>query len=534
MNQIHSDIREAIKTRGIHSLRVRISFLLILAAGILTFSISFVALNLFSNHTRAEHLKTAKGVALLAANSIQADSIETYLAQGKDVPGYQETFVYLKTLQKSIPDIKYLYVYQIKEDGCHVIFDTDEEAGDYQVNEIIEFDPTFLPLIDELLAGKEIEPLESNDQYGWLLTYYHPLFDSNGKCVCYIGIDISMDLLKQYRMTFLFRTIVLSLIAVILTVGFGIWISTKLLVKPLNGMSSNAISFMEQNGNVEGMKACVEKIKELNVSTSDEVENLYISFSRMTESMVQNIIRIKGMQEEKIGMMKKYSVELEKKVEERTRELTQEKERSESLLLNILPENIAAELTAHPDRIIAKKYPNATVLFTDIVGFTKLSSSMKAEDVVSMLNKMISMFDERAKNEGVEKIKTIGDAYMAATGLSENSDEDACRKMISYAQGLLKDVETFNAENNLNILLRIGINSGDLVAGVIGKSKFIYDVWGDTVNVASRMESTGEALKIHVSENTFEQTKDYFSYSRPVEVEVKGKGLMKTYYLQHI
>ena len=305
MNQIHSDIREAIKTRGIHSLRVRISFLLILAAGILTFSISFVALNLFSNHTRAEHLKTAKGVALLAANSIQADSIETYLAQGKDVPGYQETFVYLKSLQKSIPDIKYLYVYQIKEDGCHIIFDTDEEAGDYQVNEIIEFDPTFLPLIDELLAGKEIEPLESNDQYGWLLTYYHPLFDSNGKCVCYIGIDISMDLLKQYRMTFLFRTIVLSLIAVILTVGFGIWISTKLLVKPLNGMSSNAISFMEQNGNVEGMKACVEKIKELNVSTSDEVENLYISFSRMTESMVQNIIRIKGMQEEKISMMKK-------------------------------------------------------------------------------------------------------------------------------------------------------------------------------------------------------------------------------------
>ena len=167
MNQIHSVIREAIKTRGIHSLRVRISFLLILAAGILTFTISFVALNLFSNHTRAEHLKTAKGVALLAANSIQADSIETYLAQGKDVPGYQKTFVYLKSLQKSIPDIKYLYVYQIKEDGCHIIFDTDEEAGDYQVNEIIEFDPTFLPLIDELLAGKEIEPLESNDQLYW-------------------------------------------------------------------------------------------------------------------------------------------------------------------------------------------------------------------------------------------------------------------------------------------------------------------------------------------------------------------------------
>ena len=144
---------------------------------------------------------------------------------------------------------------------------------------------------------------------------------------------------------------------------------------------------------------------------------------------------------------------------------------------------------------------------------------------------MVTRFDERAKKCGIEKIKTIGDAYMAATGLTENPDNDGASKMIEFARGLLNDVASFNADYKTNILIRIGINTGNLVAGVIGKSKFIYDIWGDTVNVASRMESTGEPMKIHVSETTHAQTKARFSYSEPVEVTVKGKGEMKTYFV---
>ena len=119
---------------------------------------------------------------------------------------------------------------------------------------------------------------------------------------------------------------------------------------------------------------------------------------------------------------------------------------------------------------------------------------------------------------------------MAAVGLSESSDKDAA-KMIQFAQGLIEDVKAFNEEHKFNLKIRLGINTGNLVAGVIGKSKFIYDIWGDTVNVASRMESTGEAMKIHVTEDTFKQTKDIFNYSEGVEIEVKGKGRMKTYFL---
>lgn len=520
-----------IKTNGVHSLRFRISLFLAIATLLITISISFVSLGLFTQHTRSSHLKIAQGVASLAADAIDADCVERYKIEGRNTPGYDETFNHLKQLQKKIPDIEYLYAYQIRKDGCHIIFDVDEENADYKVDDLIEFDPTFLPLVPDLLAGNEIAPLESNDQYGWLLTYYHPVFTSEGKCACYVGVDISMNLLKSYKLNFLFRTILLSFIAIIIFLAAGLWISTILLVKPINRISRHAVSFMSQNGNIKGMSECVSKIKKLDIHTGDEVQNLYISFSNMTENTVKNIIDINRMQQERLQMMQKYNAELEKKVEERTRDLKLEKERSESLLLNILPKEIATELTENPNKTIAKSYPNATVLFTDIVGFTNMSGKMSAQNVVKMLNLMVTRFDERAKKFGIEKIKTIGDAYMAATGLTENPVNDGASKMIEFARGLLNDVASFNADYKTNILIRIGINTGNLVAGVIGKSKFIYDIWGDTVNVASRMESTGEPMKIHVSESTHAQTKASFSYSEPVEVTVKGKGEMKTYFV---
>ena len=233
----------------------------------------------------------------------------------------------------------------------------------------------------------------------------------------------------------------------------------------------------------------------------------------------------------KYRRMRRYQIALEKKVEERTLDLKLEKEKSESLLLNILPPEVAKELTEHPNKTIAKKFPNITVLFTDIVGFTKMSGGMDAEELVSMLNAMVSKFDERATREGIEKIKTIGDAYMAATGFNEDSGFKGALKMVRFAQGLIQDVLDFNATSPIKLQIRLGINTGELVAGVIGKSKFIYDIWGDTVNVASRMESTGQPMRIHVTGTTFMQTEDHFNYSEGVDVEVKGKGKMKTYFL---
>ena len=235
--------------------------------------------------------------------------------------------------------------------------------------------------------------------------------------------------------------------------------------------------------------------------------------------------------EGKLIKVEEENQKLEKTVKERTKELEAEKNRSENLLLNILPKEIAKELTEHPERTIAKEYPNVTVLFTDIVGFTKISGEMTAEEVVTMLNKMFTMFDERAQREGIEKIKTIGDAYMAAAGLTEEEYNDGALKMMRFAKGLLEDVQAFNETSNIKLLIRLGVNSGPVVAGVIGKTKFIYDIWGDTVNVASRMESTGHPMRIHVTETTKDQTISRFQYSANTEIDVKGKGVMKTFFL---
>lgn len=151
-----------------------------------------------------------------------------------------------------------------------------------------------------------------------------------------------------------------------------------------------------------------------------------------------------------------------------------------------MPKEVSVELTEHPGKTIAQGFPNVTVLFTDIVGFTKISGDMTVDEVVNMLNKMVSLFDERARREGIEKIKTIGDAYMAAAGLTKDYDNGGAVKMIDFARGLLDDINSFNKDSAVKIQIRLGINTGNLVAGVIGKTKFIYDIWGDTVNVASR------------------------------------------------
>ena len=529
--------KEATKVNAIHSLKAKIALMLTIAPILLTISMAIISLNLYVSNTRSEHLRMAWGAARLAAKHINPDMVDQYIAQGKETEGYLETETQLYNIRANTPDIEYLYVYKILPDGCHVVFDLEsEDTPASQPGEIVEFDESFAPDLEALLSGRRIEPRESNDKYGWLLTVYEPVYNSQSVCTCYVGVDISMATLREYKRKFIWQILILFTAIFILVLTFGQWLANKYLSKPINSIAAYAGDFMSNKGDIEAMNICVEKIRNLNIKTGDEVENLYHSFSKMTEDTVTHIQDIKmqadtiaKMQDERIDMMVKHATELENKVEERTRDLKLEKEKSESLLLNILPIDVADELTRHPDKTIAKKFQNVTVLFTDIVGFTKMSDGMDAEEVVTMLNQIISKFDERAKCERIEKIKTIGDAYMAAVGLTSSISDDDTVRMVHFAQGLIEDVKDFNAQHGTNLQIRLGINTGNLVAGVIGKLKFIYDIWGDTVNVASRMESTGEAMKIHVTETTYNQTKDSFDYSEGIEIEVKGKGKMKTY-----
>lgn len=222
------------------------------------------------------------------------------------------------------------------------------------------------------------------------------------------------------------------------------------------------------------------------------------------------------------------NIRLEKMVQVRTAELAEEKNKSEFLLHSILPDKIANQLR---DNIhsIGEHFDDVTVLFSDIVSFTKTSSNHTAEEIVSSLNDLFSRFDERAKNMGVEKIKTIGDAYMAACGIP-TANKNHAKIMVEFAKGMYEDLEEYNKIAKIQFNIRIGLNCGPVTAGVIGKTKFIYDIWGDTVNVASRMETVCNPSGIRATEafkNHLENTD--IKFSEPIECDVKGKGIMTTY-----
>lgn len=204
-------------------------------------------------------------------------------------------------------------------------------------------------------------------------------------------------------------------------------------------------------------------------------------------------------------------------------------QRAENLLLNILPKPIANRLKENTN-IIADGFSESSVFFLDLVGFTTYSSEKSPDQIVNVLNKIFSLIDDLAVKHGVEKIKTIGDAYMAATGIPLTCKNHA--EIISnFAIDVRHEFLRLNKELNHNLNFRIGINSGPIVAGVIGKNKYVYDLWGDTVNIASRMESHGIPGSIHISEKTYEYIKDKFIFEDRGDLDIKGKGIMKTYLL---
>jgi PAS domain S-box-containing protein len=206
-----------------------------------------------------------------------------------------------------------------------------------------------------------------------------------------------------------------------------------------------------------------------------------------------------------------------------------EQDKSERLLLNILPEIIAQRLK-QDQRAIAEHFDDVTILFADIVGFTPLSARLKPIDLVNLLNHIFSQFDQLAQQYGLEKIKTIGDAYMVVGGLpvtKENHAEAIAQMALDMQQAILQ----FQAQTQESFQIRIGINTGPVIAGVIGMNKFIYDLWGDAVNVASRMESSGVPGRIQVTAQTYERLREQFEFEERGAIAVKGKGKMTTYWL---
>jgi class 3 adenylate cyclase len=277
-----------------------------------------------------------------------------------------------------------------------------------------------------------------------------------------------------------------ALLAVIVA---GAWLSRSLL-GPLRELTAGVNRF-----------AAGERGAHVTVRSQDEIGQLCTAFNGMVDDInAKNVI-----------------------IESKNRE-------NEELLLNVLPAPIANRLRGGEQRI-ADGFAEVTVAFADIVGFTAFTSDMPPQEVVTLLNGLFTRFDAAAHELGIEKIKTVGDAYMAVCGLPEPVANHA-ERMVRMAIRMVHITREHAMEHKVDMKLRVGINSGPVVAGVIGKSKYIYDLWGDTVNLASRMESGGLPNSVQVTRSVYERLKNEFKFESRGEIEVKGKGHVEAWLLR--
>ena len=214
----------------------------------------------------------------------------------------------------------------------------------------------------------------------------------------------------------------------------------------------------------------------------------------------------------------------------RTRELETEKNKSDELLLNILPVSLVRELK-EKGSVQPREFKNVTILFTDFKEFTYTASVLPAEELVKELNEIFLGFDNIIEQNGLEKLKTIGDSYMAAGGLPQEAEDHAI-KVVNAAIEMQELIKERNKNSAIKWDMRAGIHSGNVIAGVVGTKKFTYDIWGDTVNIASRMESSGEANQINISAYTYMLVKDYYDCEYRGKVDAKGKGKIDMYFIK--
>ncbi len=320
-----------------------------------------------------------------------------------------------------------------------------------------------------------------------------------------------------------YRTIGLCFLVLLLSVGSGIltahWISAPLLT--IN-QATKAIAQGQLSQRID-----------LGDTRSREVSELTQSFSSMTTQLQNSFETLEQRVAERTSELASINAHLHMEIQERQQaqqNLLAEQEKVEQLLLNMLPGLIVDQLKNNQISI-PECFEEATILFADIVDFTPLSEQLEPLELVALLNRIFCRFDALAERFGLEKIKTIGDAYMVASGLPIRRQDhaEAIAEMALAMQQVMVDLYL---EDGCPCTIRIGINSGTVVAGVIGTKKFIYDLWGDSVNIASRMESHGEAGQIHVTESTYLRIKDSYSCELRGMVPIKGKGMMTTYWLK--
>ena len=326
---------------------------------------------------------------------------------------------------------------------------------------------------------------------------YTMLEDINGTPILLVRADMTRDVIDRGRDSLKYLLIALVAVGLVLVAVIA-FLLDKLVVSRVSRLNSE----------VSGIRSTSDLAARVETQGADELSNLGGAINGMLAGL-----------EDAHSRETEYLAQIEA-----------ERENSERLLLNILPVPIAERLK-RGETTIADSFAEVSVLFADVVDFTRLSAQTSPSDLVRLLNRVFSAFDALSEKHSLEKIKTIGDAYMVVGGLP-SPREDHAEAIAEMAMDMHTELARLNAETGQDIGLRVGINTGPVVAGVIGTKKFIYDLWGDAVNTASRMESNGVQGSIQVTEATYEKLRDKYAFEARGTIEVKGKGPMMTYFLK--
>jgi class 3 adenylate cyclase len=501
-------------------LRRKITVAFFLVSSLVSLLLALFLYRFVERQLRGELRTRLRDIAYIGSHSIDLDAYrrlraltapemdEAAVASIEHSPDYKIVYDQLNVIRGTEPElVRYAYILMptANPDEARFVVDADVLRGSVDGEEISHFnqiyDVSTIPLLRraliECVPFVEKDFVYDPDFKVHSVSAYFPIGGVEGDCLGVLGVDITdrdmraaLDAAGSLAIKLSLGVIALALL-VSLTMG-------TLLTRSLLALTETVTRFANK-----------DFAARTTVATKDEIGQLGSNFNAMAET-----IQI-------------HSENLEHLVEQRTSELVAEKQTSERLLLNVLPGPIAERLKLG-EGLIVDRFDHVSVLFADIVGFTKMSQTTSPEALVTMLDDVFSLFDRLAELHGLEKIKTIGDSYMVVAGIPQPSPTHT-QQIARMGLDMIAALADYSKRTGSDLNIRIGIHTGSVVAGVIGRKKFIYDLWGDTVNTASRMESHGIPGQVHVTEAIYQALQGSFELEARGSVDVKGKGVMTTY-----
>ena len=274
----------------IYSIRFKITLLIVASLTIFAILSAIMCYGLYTNSSIDQNKKIAASLANLAATLINPENIDIYINQGKSNEEYRSTREKLYEIKKNIDSIQYIYVYKIKKDGCHVVFDIDDSnINETKPGEIIPFDHAFSKYIPDLLAGKKIEPIISDETFGWLLTAYAPIYDKENICQCYVGIDISMAWLKEDAYKYIMNLLLIFVILLITILSISVLLANRGIINPINDIAYATSLYDFDSTTFNNLEKTLHGITSVKINTKDEIENLHHSFVSMVTRLFRSL-----------------------------------------------------------------------------------------------------------------------------------------------------------------------------------------------------------------------------------------------------